>query len=73
MLYYFIAHDKRGLSYTVEVRARIEPPPGRKNEPSDLLLSTTDGREVSRVARGRYALHETSKTTPLSSDDPKAP
>jgi hypothetical protein len=71
----FRAHTQDGESRTIEIWTHFGAVHDRRVErvqPTLLVLTTTDGYGVDRVAQGQYRLTDHPEVS-LSSDDPNAP
>ena len=71
----FKAHTQDGESHTIEIWSHFGAVHNRDRArvaPSLLVLTTTDGYGVDRVAQGQYRLTDNPEIS-LSTDDPNAP
>jgi hypothetical protein len=71
----FKAHTQDGEVYTIEIWTRFGVVHNRdyqQVQPGMLMLTTTDGYDVYRVAKGEYRLKDKPEIS-LSTNDPNAP
>ena len=71
----FRAHTQDGEAYTIEIWTAFGAVHDRDQSrvaPGMMILTTTEGRDVVRVTRGEYRLHDNPEIS-LSSNDPDAP
>jgi hypothetical protein len=71
----FAAYTQAGECYTIEIWSHFGDVHDRDRarvEPSLLVLTTTDGHGVDRIAQGQYRLVDSPEVS-LSADDPNAP
>ena len=71
----FRAHTQDGVAHTIEIWTHFGAVHDRqlaRVQPTLLVLTTTEGYGVDRVAQGQYRLSDQPEIS-LSSDDPNAP
>lgn len=71
----FLAYEPEGQPHTIEIWTRFEAVHDRQRRrvhPGVIVLTTTDGRGVTRIAQGDYQLSDQPEVR-LTSADPDAP